>query len=275
MAFGKPSAMIVSHHRRCQDVSEPMADYPSHYNAATDMVDRHVAEGRGAKAAFIDPTRTITYAELAAESNQAANLMGSLGLRREERVACILLDTCDYPVVFWGAVKAGVVPIALNTMLTSEQYAYILADSRARALFISPQLLPVVEPVLAKLPALQGVVVVGEGGDFAAKRADQSAEFTLADTAADEAAFWLYSSGSTGMPKGTKHLHTSPMETCRLYAKPLLGIGEDDVFLSAAKLFFAYGLGNGMTFPLSVGATAILWPERPTPDAMFLSLIHI
>jgi 4-hydroxybenzoate-CoA ligase len=245
-----------------------MSSYPRQYNAAADMVDRHVAEGRGAKAAFVDLTRTLTYGELAAESNQAANLMGTLGLRREERAACILLDTCDYPVIFWGAVKAGVVPIALNTLLTTEQYEYILSDSRARVLFVSAPLLPVVQPILDKLPSLQEVVVVGEG-DFAAQRAAQPAEFTLVDTIADEVAFWLYSSGSTGMPKGTKHLHTSAMETCRLYAKPVLGITEDDVFLSAAKLFFAYGLGNGMTFPLSVGGTGILWPERPTPDAMF------
>ncbi len=245
------------------------AEYPRHYNAATDMVDRHLAEGRKDKAAFIDPGRTLTYGELAAESNQAANLMGALGLRREERVACILLDTCDYPPVFWGAIKAGVVPIALNTLLTTAQYRYILEDSRARALFISAPLLPVVQPILGSLPSLENVVVVGEGDDYTAKRAAQSADFTLADTVSDEVAFWLYSSGSTGTPKGTHHLHTSAMETCRIYAKPVLGISENDVFLSAAKLFFAYGLGNGMTFPLSIGGTAILWPERPTPDAMF------
>jgi 4-hydroxybenzoate-CoA ligase len=246
-----------------------MSDYPRHYNAAAEMVDRHLAESRSEKAAFVDPARTLTYGGLAAESNQVANLMGSLGLRREERLACILLDTCDYPPIFWGAIKAGVVPIALNTLLTSEQYRYILEDSRARAVFVSSALLPVVQPALDGLAHLAEVIVVGEGGDYTAKRAAQPDTFTLADTVADEVAFWLYSSGSTGMPKGTKHLHTSAMETCRIYAKPVLGIMEDDVFLSAAKLFFAYGLGNGMTFPLSVGGTAILWPERPTPDAMF------
>ena len=246
-----------------------MPDYPRHYNAAADMVDRHLAEWRGPKPAFIDPARALTYEELALESNQAANLMGALGLRREERVACILFDTCDYPVIFWGAIKAGVVPVALNTLLTAEQYRYILEDSRARALFISPQLYAVVQPILHDLPLLEHVIVVGADGGFAGQRAAQPKEFTLADTVADEVAFWLYSSGSTGMPKGTKHLHSSMMETCRLYAEPVLGIGESDVFLSAAKLFFAYGLGNGMSFPLSVGATAILWPDRPTPEAMF------
>ncbi len=249
-----------------------MSEYPRQYNAAADLVDRHVGEGRGSKAAFIDSTRTLTYGELAAETNQAANLMGALGLRREDRAACILLDTCDYPVIFWGAIKAGVVPIALNTLLRTEQYRYILEDSRARVLFVSAALLPVLEPILADLPHLAHTVVVGEDGDYTERRAAQPDSFTLADTIADEVAFWLYSSGSTGMPKGTRHLHTSAMETCRLYAEPVLGIREDDVFFSAAKLFFAYGLGNGMSFPLSAGATAVLWPERPSPDAMFQQL---
>lgn len=249
-----------------------MSNYPRQYNAAADMIDRHLAEGRAGKVAFIDPTRSLTYGELAAETNQAANLMGSLGLRREDRVACVLLDTCDYPAIFWGAIKAGVVPIALNTLLTAEQYRYILEDSRARALFVSQPLLPVLEPILADLPHLTHTVIVGDGGDYAGRRAAEPDRFTLADTVADEVAFWLYSSGSTGMPKGTRHLHTSPAETCRLYAKPVLGIRADDVFFSAAKLFFAYGLGNGMSFPLSVGAIAVLWPERPSPDAMFRQL---
>jgi 4-hydroxybenzoate-CoA ligase len=243
--------------------------YPRRYNAAADMVDRHLTEGRGEKSAFIDPGRSLTYAGLAIESSQAANLMRAMGLRREDRVALILLDTCDYPPLFWGAIKAGIVPIALNTLLTAEQYRYILQDSRARAVFVSAPLLPVLRPILPEVASLAELVVVGEGGDYAERRGAQSKTFKLADTVADEVAFWLYSSGSTGMPKGTKHLHTSPMETARLYAKPVLGINEDDVFLSAAKLFFAYGLGNGMTFPLSVGATAVLWPERPTPQAMF------
>ncbi|MCA8929890.1 MAG: benzoate-CoA ligase family protein, partial [Alphaproteobacteria bacterium] len=249
-----------------------MSDYPRQYNAAADMVDRHGVEGRSDKTAFIDPARSMTYGELVTETNQAANLMAALGIRREERVACVLLDTCDYPAIFWGAIKAGVVPIALNTLLTTEQYRYILEDSRARAVFVSAPLLPVVEPILEGLPFLNHVIVVGGDGGYAAQRDAQPETFALADTVADEVAFWLYSSGSTGMPKGTKHLHTSPMETCRLYAKPVLGIGEDDVFFSAAKLFFAYGLGNGMSFPLSVGATAVLWPERPTPQAMFRQL---
>src|SRR6056297_1488222 len=152
--------------------------YPRQYNAAADLVDRHIWQGRCTKIAFIDPARSLTYGGLAAESNQAANLMQTLGLRQEERIACVLQDTCDYPVIFWGAVKAGIVPVALNTLLTPDQLRYILEDSRARVLFVSAPLLSAVQPILAGLPSLDRVVVVGEGGDYEAKRAAQSAEFT-------------------------------------------------------------------------------------------------
>ena len=192
-------------------------------------------------------------------------------LVRRYGVALLLLDTVDFPVAFWGAIKAGVVPVCLNTLLNTEQYAYILADSRAKALFVSAPLLPVVQPILGQLPFLKHVFV--SGGEppafalsFRGELGFQRTETTVADTCCDETAFWLYSSGSTGMPKGVRHVHTSPMETARLTGQGCLGMREDDVVYSAAKLFFAYGLGNAMTFPLSVGATAVLRPERPTPE---------
>ncbi len=252
-------------------------EYPRIYNAATDMVDRHVAHGRSAKAAFIDPSETLTYGELQARSNRMANLLATYAVPRESRVALLLLDTVDFPVAFWGAIKAGVIPVCLNTLLTAEQYAYILGDSRAKALFISPPLLPVVQPILGQLPHLKHVFVVGgEAPAFAlpfrGELGFQQAETDIADTCADEVAFWLYSSGSTGMPKGVRHVHSSPMETARLTGQACLGMREDDVVYSAAKLFFAYGLGNAMTFPLSVGATAVLRPERPTPELVFATL---
>ena len=192
-------------------------------------------------------------------------------------VALLLLDTVDFPVAFWGAIKAGVVPVCLNTLLTAEQYAYILGDSRAKALFVSAPLLQVVQPILGQLPFLKHVFVAGgEPPGFAlslrAEMGFQQAETQLADTCADETAFWLYSSGSTGMPKGVRHVHSSPMETARLTGQDCLGIREDDVIYSAAKLFFAYGLGNSMSFPMSVGATSVLLPERPTPEAVFRTL---
>ena len=135
--------------------------YPRIYNAAADMVDRHVARGRAAKAAFIDPGETLSYGELAARSNRMANLLATYGIAREQRVALLLLDTVDFPVAFWGAIKAGVVPVCLNTLLTAEQYAYILGDSRAKALFVSAPLLPVVQPILGQLPFLKHVFVAG------------------------------------------------------------------------------------------------------------------
>ena len=252
-------------------------DYPRIYNAAADLVDRNVTLGRGTKTAFLDPGETLTYGELSARTNRMANLVSTYGIPRESRIALLMLDTIDFPVVFWGAIKAGVVPVCLNTLLTAEQYAYILGDSRAKALFVSAPLLPVVQPILGQLPFLKHVFVSGgEPPSFAlplrGELGFQQAETQLADTCSDETAFWLYSSGSTGMPKGVRHVHSSLMETARLTGQDCLGIREDDVIYSAAKLFFAYGLGNSMTFPMSVGATAVLLPERPTPEAVFRTL---
>jgi 4-hydroxybenzoate-CoA ligase len=251
--------------------------YSRLYNAATDMVDVHVGAGRGAKPAFIDSSETLTYAGLAERSNRMANLMRTYGISREARVALLLQDTVDYPPAFWGAIKAGVVPVALNTLLTTDQYAYILEDSRAQAIVVSASLVETIKPVLGTLPFLRHVFVAGgDAPPFALNFRDelghQAVDAAAVETHADETAFWLYSSGSTGMPKGTRHVHTSLMETARLYGQGVLGIREDDVVYSAAKIFFAYGLGNAMSFPLSVGATTILLPERPTPESVFRTL---
>jgi 4-hydroxybenzoate-CoA ligase len=243
------------------------------YNAVTELLDRNVAEGRAGKVAFVDRQRRLTYGELQADTCGVANLLTRLGVRREERVAVIMLDTVEFPMVFLGAIRAGIVPVALNTMLSPEQYAYMLKDSRARVLFVSAPLLKAVEPIIPQLADLHTVVVVGDAApsphiNFAQAIGDVPATFTTAETHPDEPAFWLYSSGSTGRPKGVKHVHTSLMETARLYGHGVLGIREDDVVFSAAKLYFAYGLGNALTFPLSVGATAVLLDDRPAPAAV-------
>jgi 4-hydroxybenzoate-CoA ligase len=236
-------------------------------NAADYFVDRHVREGRGDKTAFIDEGRRLTYGELLAETQRFAAGLARAGIRREARIALILLDNVDLPICFWGAIRAGVVPIPINTLLPPELTAYILADSRAELLVISDSLLPALAPVLAGLPYLKTIVVAGgESRSLAEFLAPGAAP--PVDAHADEVAFWLYSSGSTNAPKGVRHVHGSLYATVETYADQVLKIRETDVVYSAAKMFFAYGLGNAMTFPMSVGATTVLLPHRPTPAAV-------
>jgi 4-hydroxybenzoate-CoA ligase len=248
------------------------------YNAAADFIDRNIEAGRGAKVAFIDSARSLTYAGLQDASFRFADGLRRLGLRQESRILLLMLDTVDYPVAFWGAIRAGIVPIPLNTLLSAEQYAYIFADSRAEAVVVSAPLLAMTESVLGKLGTARPVIISGLEKD--AKVGAQRHRFedvvaqgkpnaATAPTLSDETAFWLYSSGSTGEPKGTRHIHSSLMATAKLYGQNVLGIREDDLVYSAAKIFFAYGLGNAMSFPMSVGASTVLLPDRPTPEAVF------
>ena len=245
-------------------------------NAAVYFVDRHADSAIRDKTAYVEADgagRSLSYAELAERSGRVADLLARHGLHRESRIAMLVLDQIEFPLIFWGALKAGVVPIALNTLLASDVYAAILEDSRASALFVSQALTPAVTPLLADHPHLRKVFVVG--GEPPAGALSFDREFAACESrptiavSPDECAFWLYSSGSTGQPKGVRHVHGSLKYTADTYGARVLGIEQDDIVFSAAKLFFAYGLGNAMTFPLSVGATSVLFAGRPTPDAMF------
>ena len=256
-------------------VREAIVEAPPVYNAVTELLDRQ-AEGRlSGKLAYIDPARALTYGALRSATCQLANLLARLRIAAEARAVMLMQDTADFPVVFLGAIRAGVVPVPINTLLPAEQVLYVLNDTRAPVLFISAPLLPALLALLAQAPALRHIVVSGaeaatppQGVRLEQALAGEADTFETAATHPDETAFMLYSSGSTGRPKGVRHRHTSLMATAQTYGAQVLGLRESDVCLSAAKLFFAYGLGNSLTFPLSVGATAILVPERSTPAAM-------
>jgi benzoate-CoA ligase len=248
------------------------SESPTGYNAAADLIGRNFAAGRGAKTAFIDDRGHYSYAELAERVSRFANLVRRLGIHPEQRILLCLHDTIDFPTAFLGAIKAGAVPVAINTQLSAAEFAFMAADSRARAVVVSSPLLPVMDAALTALSGPRPALIVS-GGDaqehsLTALLADVSTTSDTAPTHPDEPCFWLYSSGSTGRPKGTVHIHSSLMQTAELYAVPVLGINESDIVFSAAKLFFAYGLGNALTFPLAVGATSVLMAERPTPAAV-------
>jgi len=243
-------------------------DVPREYNAAEDLVGGNLKAGRAGKLAFIDDAGQCTFGELAERVNRFGNHLLSLGLKMEDRILIAMHDSIDWPVAFLGAIKAGIVPVAVNTLLTAKDYEYMLSDSRATALLVSEPLRPQFEPFISTLPFLKHVLIP----PFASLLSESSPDLKAAPTTSDDPCFWLYSSGSTGMPKGTVHVHSSMRLTAELYAKGVLGLKESDVVFSAAKFFFAYGLGNSLSFPLAVGATAVLMAERPTPDAVFKRL---
>ncbi len=256
--------------RADHSVTPPRVEVPREYNAAYDLIERNLRAGRGAKVAFHDDAGSLTYGQLAERVNRFGSGLLALGLRMEDRVLIAMHDSADWPVAFLGAIRAGIIPVAVNTLLTSKDYQYMLTDSRAKALVVSAALLPQFKPVLEGLPFLKQVIVSGSSFDDVLAKGQPQLE--PAPTTRDDACFWLYSSGSTGMPKGTVHAHSSIIETAELYAHGVLGMAESDVVFSAAKLFFAYGLGNSLSFVLAAGASAVLMAERPTPAAVFKRL---
>ena len=240
------------------------------FNVAVPFIDRHLDEGRGAKPAIRGAFGEVSYAALAAQVNRCGNALAGLGLGRGDRVLMMIKDCPEFFYVFWGAIKAGFVPVPLNTLLRQGDYRYMIEDSGCAAVIYSPEFASEVEPAIKAASSAPAHVLLTEGdGSISALRQAASDVLAVAPATPDDDCFWLYSSGSTGRPKGTVHSHKDIPVTAVQYAVGVLGMNEDDLCFSAAKLFFAYGLGNAMTFPLWVGATAVLDARPPSPAMTF------
>lgn len=251
--------------------SEPNIRYATNFNVVVPFIDRHLDEGRGDKVVIRTADgENVTYARLAENVNRCGNVLKSLGIAAGDRVLMVVKDCPEFFYLFWGAIKAGYVPVPLNTLLRSPDYQYMVEDSACSALFYSPEFAGEVEPALSAARVKPAHTICVEGDNSLKNRlgeADTTLEVRAAK-ATDEC-FWLYSSGSTGKPKGAVHLHRDMVVTGVCYAQQTLGMREDDICFSAAKLFFAYGLGNAMSMPLWVGASVVLFGGRPTPDTTF------
>lgn len=251
--------------------SNPSAiTYAPVFNVAVPLIDRHVQEGRGSKVAFRTMDDEVTYGDLADNVNRCGNVLRELGAASGDRVLMVVKDCPEFVYLFWGAIKAGIVPVPVNTLLRAPDYQYMIEDSGCAVVVYSPEYASEVEPDLASAKAQPATMVI-EGGDEALQNRLQQASSSLATApaTAEDDCFWLYSSGSTGRPKGAVHRHRDIVVTCVYYGEETLGMTADDVCFSAAKLFFAYGLGNAMTFPLWMGATTVLSDQRPSPEMTF------
>jgi len=252
--------------------------YSPVFNVATTMIDRHLDEGKGSYPAIInadaDPgtesAEPVTYRMLAEQVNRCGNLLRSLTSEPGSRVLMVVKDCPEFFYIFWGAIKAGLIPVPLNTLLRADDYRFMIEDSECAGLVYSPEYQSEVVPALSASDHQTGFILCTEGpSGMTGLLGDYSPHLDPAPTTADTECFWLYSSGSTGRPKGTVHRHLDIVATCVHYAEDALGMVQDDVCFSAAKLFFAYGLGNAMTFPLWVGGTTVLSSQRPSPGMTF------
>jgi benzoate-CoA ligase len=246
---------------------------PERYNASTSFLDNNLEAGRGSHPAVFYQDTKFTYAEIAAQVNRAGNAMHRLGIQMEQRVMLALFDSPEFIACFFGAIRAGIVPVPVNTMLTTHDYEYLLNDSRAQVLIVSQPLYEHFAPILPHLKWLKHIIVVGEATPGTISYSDwvnaESPDLSPADTTPDDACFWLYSSGTTGFPKGAVHLQHDMLYAAKHYTTHILNLHTHDRMFSVAKLFFAYGLGNSMYFPFFSGASTILHPGAPTPQAAF------
>ena len=243
---------------------------PARFNAAVPFIDRHVAEGRGEKAAILTREETVTYTELAERVNRTGNSLLARRLSPGDRLLMVVKDCPAFFYLFWGAIKAGIVPVPPNTLLRAPDYAYMIEDSGCRLVVYSSEFAEEIEPALKQLGGKAPEAMTVDA--FLAKMAEAPPTLEPRLAGPEDDCFWLYSSGSTGRPKGAVHAQRDMVVTSELYGVRVLGVTEQDVCYSAAKLFFAYGLGNGMTFPLWVGGTAVLDDRRPTPDTTFTNI---
>jgi len=243
------------------------------FNAAAFFVDRHLTEGRGRRTAFRHAGRAVTYAELAESVNRAGNALAGLGAEIENRVVLILNDTPAFAAVFWGTAKLGAVAVPLNPLMTTEEYDFLLRDSRAKVVVAEPEVAARLAAVRDRWPSLRAVVSAGAGVAGAPALGDlmtrASPVLEPAPTVAEDAMYWGYTSGSTGAPKAAVHGHRDFVAAADLVGVGVFGLGPDDLVFSASKLYFAFGLGNSLYFPLRVGAASVLVPERPSPEAAF------
>ncbi|HEV8586750.1 MAG TPA: AMP-binding protein, partial [Methylomirabilota bacterium] len=251
-----------------------MARLPEHFNVASFFVDRHVAEGRGARPAFRCGGRTITYAEVAASVDRCANALAALGVEIEQRVLLVLDDTPAFAAAFWGAAKLGAVAVPVNTLMTPQEYEFLLNDSRARVAVVEAAVAGRVLAVRHRCPWLRAVVVVGGAGlpnthDFDELLAAAKPGCEPAATFAEDVCYWGYTSGSTGAPKAAVHSHQDFLAAADLVGVGVFGLAADDLVFSASKMFFAFGLGNSLYFPARVGGASVLVPERIDAERAF------
>ncbi|MDB9822428.1 benzoate-CoA ligase family protein [Deltaproteobacteria bacterium] len=251
----------------------PQQELPDFFNATDYFIDRNIRQGRGHKVAIYTDFRNYTYNDIQKMVNKTANGMRDLGVRVEDRIMLLMLDIPQFYAMFWGAIRIGAIPVPVNTMLTSDDYEFYLNNSRSRVLAVSEELLPVINNIKGDLPYLRDIVLISETEGaripFKQKYKRAPSDIKTAFTTREDVGFWLYSSGSTGAPKGAIHSQNDMVITSEAYAKNILQINENDILFSAARMFFAYGLGNSVYFPMYAGCSVVLNPEPPKPEGVF------